>query len=290
MAASTYDRREQDLGNILLLEHVNVRVPDQQAATLFYITGLGLTRDPYLMVGVENMWANAGQTQFHLPTGRAQVLPGHVEIVLPDLDALVRRLASVREPLAGTAFHYEVRDKHVAVTCPWGNQLRCVAPGPEFGDVTLGIARVELPVARGAAAGIAGFYEAVFRATAILSRDGDATVARVSAGYRQELVFRETDAAVRPYDGHHIAIYVAHFSAPHAWLADHGLITEESNPYQYRFQDVVDPDSGRRLCEIEHEVRCATHPMYMRPLVNRNAAQRQATYMRGRDAFVPGPG
>ena len=39
MAAMTYDRREQDLGNILLLEHVNVRVPDQQAATLFYIAG-----------------------------------------------------------------------------------------------------------------------------------------------------------------------------------------------------------------------------------------------------------
>jgi hypothetical protein len=26
----------------------------------------------------------------------------------------------------------------------------------------------------------------------------------------------------------------------------------------------------------------------MRPLINRNAAQRQATYVRGRDAFVPG--
>jgi hypothetical protein len=28
--------------------------------------------------------------------------------------------------------------------------------------------------------------------------------------------------------------------------------------------------------------------MYMRPMVNRNAAQRQATYEAGRDAFVPG--
>jgi len=79
MAAMTYDRREQDLGNILLLEHVNVRVPDQQAATLFYIAGLGLTRDPYLMVSVENMWANAGQTQFHLPTGKPNVVQGHVD-------------------------------------------------------------------------------------------------------------------------------------------------------------------------------------------------------------------
>ena len=154
MAATTYDRRQQDLGNIILLEHVNVRVPDQQAATLFYIAGLGLTRDPYLMVSVDNMWANAGQTQFHLPTAKPQVLQGHVELVVPDLDALTRRLSSVREALAGTQFAFEVRDKHVAVTCPWGNQFRCVGPGPEWGDMTLGIGRVEVPVARGAAAGI----------------------------------------------------------------------------------------------------------------------------------------
>ena len=151
MAGMTFDRREQDLGNIVLLEHVNVRVPDQQAATLFYIAGLGLTRDPYLMVSVDNMWANAGQTQFHLPTGKPNVLQGHVELVVPDLDALMRRLAAVREPLAGTQFAYEMRDKHVAVTCPWGNQFRCVGPAPEYGDMTLGISRVEVPVARGAA-------------------------------------------------------------------------------------------------------------------------------------------
>ena len=66
------------------------------------------------------------------------------------------------------------------------------------------------------------------------------------------------------------------------------LVTEESNPYQYRFQVIVDPADGQPRSELEHEVRCATHPMYMRPLVNRNAAQRQATYVRGRDGFVPG--
>jgi hypothetical protein len=288
MAAMTYDRREQDLGNIVLLEHVNVRIPDQQAATLFYIAGLGLTRDPYLMVSVENMWANAGQTQFHLPTAKPQVVQGHVELVVPDLDALTRRLAAVREPLAGTAFAFEVRDKHVAVTCPWGNQFRCVGPGPEWGDVTLGIGRVEVPVARGAAAGIARFYERVMRATATVSQNGGGAAARVSVGYRQELVFRETDAPIAPYDGHHIAVYISDFSGPHDWLVEHRLITEESNPYQYRFQVIVDPDSGKQLSELEHEVRCVTHPMYMRPLVNRNAAQRQATYVRGRDAFVPG--
>lgn len=39
-----YDRAAEDLGNIVALEHVNVTVPDQQPATPFYVTGLGLTQ------------------------------------------------------------------------------------------------------------------------------------------------------------------------------------------------------------------------------------------------------
>jgi hypothetical protein len=36
--------------------------------------GLGLTRDPYLNAGVENMWVNIGDQQFHLPSsGRTRV-------------------------------------------------------------------------------------------------------------------------------------------------------------------------------------------------------------------------
>ena len=71
MADNRYDRTTQDVGNIVALEHVNVKIPDQQLATLFYVVGLGLTRDPYLMIGLENMWVNVGQQQFHLPTGTA---------------------------------------------------------------------------------------------------------------------------------------------------------------------------------------------------------------------------
>ena len=69
---------------------------------------------------------------------------------------------------------------------------------------------------------------------------------------------------------------------------ERGLVTEESNWYQYRFEDIVDPDTGRVLFTIEHEVRSLRSPLYLRPLVNRNVAQRQPTYQRGRDAFVPG--
>jgi len=49
----------------------------------------------------------------------------------------------------------------------------------------------------------------------------------------------------------------------------------------------VDVDTLEVLYVIEHEVRSYTHPMFARPLVNRNPAQRQATYQRGRDAFHP---
>src|SRR3954447_18633018 len=70
----TFDRTAEDLGNAIHLEHVNVTIPDQRLATLFYVTGLGLTRDPYLMVSDSNMWVNAGRSQFHLPAGKAQVL------------------------------------------------------------------------------------------------------------------------------------------------------------------------------------------------------------------------
>jgi len=283
-----YDRSRQDVGNIVALEHVNVRIPDQVIATTFYVQGLGFTRDPYVMVGTENMWINLGQEQFHLPTAKPQVLRGHVGLVVPDLDALTTRLASVRDKLAGTAFAYAVEDKHVAVTCPWGNRLRCHSPGPQFGDVTLGMAYVEFPVTAGDAEGIARFYETVMEAPSSVTPNGAGKVARVRIGGRQELIFRETAAELAPYDGHHIAIYVANFSGPHRKLGERGLITEESNEVQYRFQDIVDPDSGRVLFTIEHEVRSFTHPMLLRPLVNRNPAQRQATYGRGRDAFVPG--
>ena len=283
-----YDRSTQDIGNIVALEHVNVTIPDQVTATNFYVVGLGFTRDPYLMVGTDNMWVNINQQQFHLPTGPPQAVQGHVGLLVPDLDALVARLDAVRPKLAGTSFDFAVEDKHVAVTCPWGNRMRCQGPGPEYGELTLGLVYVEVPVAPGSAEGIARFYRQIMGAPAAVVPDGGGAVARVQVGHRQELRFRETAQTPRPYDGHHVAVYVADFSGPHRRLAERGLVSEESNPVQYRFKDIADPDTGTVLVTLEHEVRSVTHPMYLRPLVNRNPAQRQPTYQRGRDAFVPG--
>ena len=88
-----FDRTTDDLGNIVEFGHVNVTVPDQSKAISFYITGLGLTRDPFIMAGIENIWVNVGRSQFHLPTRGTQVLRGTVGLLLPDLEALLRRLA-----------------------------------------------------------------------------------------------------------------------------------------------------------------------------------------------------
>src|SRR5882762_3068728 len=65
-AKRDYDRSAEDIGNIIHLEHVNVYIADQAIGTLFYVTGLGLTRDPFLMTSTDNMWVNVGRSQFHL--------------------------------------------------------------------------------------------------------------------------------------------------------------------------------------------------------------------------------
>jgi hypothetical protein len=288
MGEDGYDRTTQDVGNIVALEHVNVRIPDQQLATLFYVVGLGLTRDPYLMVGLENMWINIGQQQFHLPTGAPQVLRGDVGLVLPDFGELPGRLAMVQRHLGATKFAYTVEDKHIRVVSPWGNVLRCHPPGPAFGDMTLGMPYVEFLVEPGTAEGISRFYREGLGAPALVARNGGGAAARITVGPQQELIFRESVGPIPAYDGHHIQIYISNFSGPHRWLAERALVTEESNWYQYRFQDIVDPDTGRVCFTIEHEVRSLLSPLYLRPLVNRNPAQRQPTYARGRDAFVPG--
>src|ERR1700691_3711843 len=94
VAAPQFDRTVEDLGNIVELGHVNVTVPDQTLATAYYLMGLGLTRDPYLMAGLENMWVNVGKGQFHMPTrgGIGQGVRGTTALVMPDLDALLKRL------------------------------------------------------------------------------------------------------------------------------------------------------------------------------------------------------
>jgi len=281
-----FDRTQEDLGNSIHLEHVNVQVPDQRLATLFYVTGLGLTRDPYLMVSDTNMWVNVGRSQFHLPTGTAQVLRGHTALIIPGRKALLDRLASVASKLAGTAFAYGENNDHVEATCPWGNRVRCFEPdAARFGRITLGIPYVEFEVPKGTAKGFCAFYPEIMGIKAEL-KNGDDAVARVKVGKDQYLQFRETDAPQPDFDGHHVQIYITNFSGPYQRLLKRGLVSQEDNQYQYRFKDIVDLESGKLLFTVEHEVRSATHPMYLRALVNRDPTQTNRNYAHGHDQLA----
>jgi len=281
-----YDRAEEDLGNIVALEHVNVMIPDQVLGTAFYVSGLGLTRDPYLVTGITNMWINVGRSQFHLPTGKPQVVSGHVGLVVPDRAALLRRLAGVRKPLEGTSFAFAEHEDHVSVVSPWGNRIRCYAPDAErFGRINLGMPYVQFDAPPGSLDGIVKFYRRMLGAPASIATDDEGRHARVGVGKDQDLIFRESDQKQPPYDGHHIQIYLADFSGPYRRLLEKGLISEESDQHQYRFKDIVDTDNGKLLYTVEHEVRSMRHPLYARPLVNRNPAQTNVSYVPGAEAW-----
>lgn len=283
-----YDRAREDVGNIVHLEHVNVLIPDQRLATLFYVVGLGLTRDPYLMVGTTNMWVNIGRSQMHLPSPRpvAQRLRGTVGLVLPDLDRAERSLAGVRDQLAETAFGFRRTEQALEATCPWGNRFRCHAPDPAFGPVDLGMPYVEFDVPAGTADRIAAFYEAILGAPSRVEEPDGIPCAFVHAGAHQTLRFRETEAPPPDYDGHHVAIYISDFSSPYRKLGERNLVSVETGQYEWRFEDIVDLQTGDTLFTVEHEVRSLTHPLFARPLVNRNPDQTQPAYARGLDAFA----
>jgi predicted enzyme related to lactoylglutathione lyase len=286
--AANYDRAAESLGNILHMEHVNLLIPEQAPAIAFYISGLRYTRDPFLMVGLENMWVNMGRSQMHLPRRdpAPQRIRGTVGMVVPNLDEVAESLAGVRATLKGTKFGFKRKNDCIEATCPWGNRFRVHEPAPEFGTMQIGMPYVELNAPSGSAEAIARFYSEIMGATATVTERNGKPCASVTTGKAQYLHFAETRAKQPDYDGHHVAIYIADFHGPYEKLKERGLISMESDAHEWRFIDIVDVDSGKMLFKIEHEVRSATHPLYARPLVNRNPSQSNRGYKRGQDQFL----
>ena len=288
-----FDRRAADVGNIVNLGHINVNISDQRPGTHYYVSGLGLTRDPYLNTGVRIMWVNVGMSQFHLPTGEPNLLCGTTGLVIPDRAALLARLAEVKPQLAGTKFAFRETNDGVETVCPWGNRITVHEPDPaRFGRVALGMAYIVFDVRPGTAHRIARFYREVMGARTEMMENGvdrrSGPQARVEVGDKQYFYFRETDAPEIPYDRHHAQIYIANFSGPYRKLVELGLITVEFSEHEYRFQDIVDLDTREVLFTVEHEVRAQTHPMFGRPLVNRNPTQSNRDYKPGHDEMAWG--
>jgi hypothetical protein len=285
-----FDRDAQVVGNIVHLEHFNVIIGDQRLATLFYVVGLGGTRDPYIFPGLENMWVNFGRTQVHLPNrgGKApEVVRGTVGFVVPSLDDAKKRLEHAGKemkrilPEVQTKFSWREKDGTIEATCPWGNRVRLHAPSPEFGRTELALAYVDFDVPPGTTEGIARFYNEIMRAPATFKNNR----ASVSIGRDQKLHFTETAAPQPEYDNHHIQVYIADFATPYHWLKERDLINMETDAEEWRFQWITDPKDGRKLFQIEHEVRSMKHRLFARPLVNRNHAVTNLNFVPGSDAF-----
>tara|TARA_R110002110_G_scaffold40816_5_gene130245 strand:- start:144 stop:995 length:852 start_codon:yes stop_codon:yes gene_type:complete len=276
-----------ELGKIARLEHVNLAIPHQQVAIQFYIVGLGLTRDPAMTVGLTNMWVNIGRSQMHLPSREpvAHQLRGEITLTLPDIDLVADNLQAIQPSLSGSAFDFRRDGGTLFVTCPWGNRFRLVAPAEDQDSVQLGLTDVRLDVPAGSADGIARFYQQVIGTTAATQDQSGKACAIVPVGPQQTLTFQETSDPLPDYDGHHIQIYIAGFEALRRELEQRNLLSLDEGRYQFRFIDIVDPESGDLLYQIEHEVRGLDHPMFGRPLYNRNPAQIQSDYKAGRDMF-----
>jgi len=286
MTDKEYDRATQDLGNIVNLGHINVRITDQHLATYYYVTGLGLTRDPFLNTGARVMWVNVGMSQFHLPTGEPDTLRGVTGLVVPDRAALIERLTQIRKPLEGTKFEFREGNDCVETVCPWGNRINVHAPDEgRFGRIVLGMPYIAFDVRPGTADRIARFYRDVMGALATVTENGSGRRARVQVGEKQYWYFRETEEPEQPYDRHHAQIYIANFSGPYRRLKQLGLLTLEVNDHEYRFKNIIDLETREVLFIVEHEVRSQTHPLYGRPLINRNPAQSNRDYKPGHDGM-----
>ncbi|CAK9077054.1 unnamed protein product [Durusdinium trenchii] len=143
-------------------------------------------------------------------------------------------------------------------------------------SVCLGIPYMRFMCPAGTAAGLARFYEEIFCTQAELKKGfGSVEECWVPVGASQWLIYREAQPGEAvPYDGYHIAIYINHFVDAYRRAKERQLVW--NNPRfpnttydtedlavkhsEFRILKLVDPMSGEILCEVEHEIRAASHP------------------------------
>jgi len=168
----------------------------------------------------------------------------------------------------------------------------------EFGEVAskygmdesecVGISYVEFLVPPKTASSIAEFYESVLDATvSVVQIEEGIEIAIVAFGKIDEngrsdqtVLFREKEGfEVPPYDGHHISMYVgvdakdfeASFkncnTAGVIWVnprfSDKAVNLNNAKIYkQYRFKNILNIRNGKKIFELEHEIRSVNHQSY----------------------------
>jgi hypothetical protein len=193
---------EQPLGDILILDHLNINHEQGRHDWLkaFYFDFLGCVVDPRkeenLLKGRKTLWANIGAQQFHLPEGKdAQVLEGVVTLAFPDISAIVEKCEVVKELLKGSKFKMQRATDRLIVTDPWGSRFHLVRGqyrderGEQDGGTSAGLALQDLTFytpPRSNIAGIARFYQHVLNAPILQVNDYCCVV---SVGPLQTLTF-----------------------------------------------------------------------------------------------------
>lgn len=171
----------------------------------------------------------------------------------------------------------------------WGQQVVKDYGRTDAVPCCSGIAYVEFKCPRGTAEKIALFYDSVLDATTSVFADATSKVAVIAFGKvnaqglaDQSLLFRETDQEIPPYDGHHVAMYVGESAADFAqafkncdlagivWVnprfSDKANTLQGAKKWQqFRFKDIVDMDTGEKVFELEHEIRCLGHDAWLGP-------------------------
>ena len=131
MAGKHYDRAAEDIGNIVNMVTSMSASPTSRWRRDYYVTGLGLTRDPFLNTGARLMWINVGASQFHLPTGEPDVVRGDHRAGGARSRGAARAARRVRKFLEGTKFDFRETNDCVETVCPWGNRINVHAPDAE---------------------------------------------------------------------------------------------------------------------------------------------------------------
>lgn len=259
----------RELGNFTHFEHVNLRVPDHALATLFFIEGLGLTRDPMRMVSVRNMWVNAGKQQFHLPLGEAQPFAGEVGLSVPDPAAVQKTLKRLAPHFKDTQFDCREDGQTLLTRSPWGHWIRVHRAGELSGALPQALSYVRFWAPPGSAAGIGAFYRDLLGVPARVLKNGRLQKTIVNVGVNQHFHFVEKRALSLPGHPNHVAVYLTRYQSVYAELRRRRLLLEADSNEQFRFAKIVDPQSGALLFEFEHEMRSLYHPDFLKPLVNR---------------------
>jgi len=262
--------RPPEVGSFVHFEHVNYRVDDHRPAMLYFLVGLGFTREPYRMIGVRNMWVNVGLQQFHLPIGEPTPFPGEVHVAVPELARTRADLESVAPQLKHTAFACKAENGTLATRTPWGHAVRVHDARKLPGHLPQSVPLVAFHVPPGTAEGIGRFYREALGCPAELAGRKGAREATVTVGPHQAFRFVERKGAeTAPLHSNHVAVYLSRYWELYDWLGERDLIMERHGREQFRFSDIVDLDSGTLLFRMEHEMRSLYHPDFRKPLVNR---------------------